>query len=66
MAGLAQWQVQSERDNAINNWQQSIKDFEGLEQQASRSRNPDWAAWYAERIEVMKLALMQKISQIQV
>jgi tetratricopeptide (TPR) repeat protein len=65
MAGLAQWQVQSERDNAINNWQQSIKEFEGLEQQASRSRNPDRAAWYEERIEVMKLALVQKISQMQ-
>jgi hypothetical protein len=66
MAGLAQWQVQSERDGAISNWQQSIKDFEGLAQQASRSRNPDRAAWYAERIEVMKLALVQKISQMQV
>ncbi len=66
MAGLAQWQVQSERDSAITNWQQSIKDFEGLEQQASRSRNPDRAAWYAERIEAMKLALVQKISQLQV
>jgi tetratricopeptide (TPR) repeat protein len=66
MSGLAQWQVQSERDSAINNWQQSIKDFEGLEQQAWRSRNPDRAAWYAERIEAMKLALVQKISQMQV
>ena len=66
MAGLAQWQVQSERDSAINNWQQSIKDFEELEQQASRSRNPDRAAWYEERIEVMKLALVQKINQLQV
>ena len=66
MAGLAQWQVQSERDSAINNWQQSIKDFEGLEQQASRSRNPDRVTWYEERIEVMKLALVQKISQLQV
>jgi len=65
MAGLAQWQVQSERDNAINNWQQSIKDFEGLEQQASRSRNSDRAAWYEERIEVMKVALVQKITQMQ-
>jgi tetratricopeptide (TPR) repeat protein len=64
MAGLAQWQVQSERNNAINNWQQSIQDFEGLEQQASRSRNSDRAAWYDERIEVMKLALAQKISLI--
>jgi tetratricopeptide (TPR) repeat protein len=66
MAGLAQWQVKSERDSAINNWQLSIKDFEGLEQQAARSRNPDRAAWYAERIEAMKLVLTQKISQIQV
>ena len=66
MAGLAQWQVQSERDNAINNWQQSIKDFEGLELQASRSRNSDRAAWYGERVEVMKLALVQKISQLTV
>ncbi len=64
MAGLAQWQVRSERNNAINNWQQSIKDFEGLAQQASRARNSDRAAWYAERIEVMKLALAQKISLI--
>jgi tetratricopeptide (TPR) repeat protein len=66
MAGLAQWQVQSERDNAIINWQQSIKDFEGLEQQASRSQNSDRAIWYDERIEVMKLALIQKINQMQV
>ena len=66
MAGIAQWQVPSERDNAINNWQQSIKDFEELEKKAGRSRNLDRAAWYAERIDVMKLALAQKINQIQV
>jgi len=66
MAGLAQWQVQSERDSAINNWQQSIKDFEELEQQAARRRNSDLTAWYTERIEVMKLALVHRISQIQV
>ena len=65
MAGLAQWQVPSERYNAINNWEQSIKDFEGLEQQALQSRNSDRAAWYEERIKVMKLALAQKISLIQ-
>ena len=64
MAGLAQWQVQSEHNNAVNNWQQSIKDFEGLEQQASRSRNSDRAAWYDGRIEVMKVALVQKITQM--
>ena len=64
MAGLAQWQVRSERNNTVNNWQQSIKDFEGLAQQVSRSRNSDRAAWYAERIEVMKLALAKKISLI--
>jgi hypothetical protein len=64
MAGLAQWQVQSERSNAISNWQQTIKDFEGLEQQALRNRNSDRAAWYEERIEVMNLALAQKISQM--
>jgi tetratricopeptide (TPR) repeat protein len=64
MAGLAQWQVPSERNNAINNWQQSIKDFVELKQQASRNRNSDRAAWYEERIEVMRLALVQKISLI--
>jgi hypothetical protein len=65
MAGLAQLHVPSERNNAINNWQQSITDFEGLEQQASRSRNIDRMDWYNERIEVMKLALVQKINQMQ-
>ena len=63
MMGTAQWQIQTEYDNAMKSWREAIETFKDLQLAADHANDSGRKDWYAARIPTMEKALGTTIKE---
>ncbi|MCJ7625043.1 MAG: hypothetical protein MUO76_16205 [Anaerolineaceae bacterium] len=63
MLGVLQWNMPTQHNQAIINWEKCLRNFDQLARKADHNNNQDRRKWYLEKQSYMDLALHARIKE---